>query len=672
MTVWYHLTTIFGWCLKAPRRKIFLPIAGLAVLAVAFITTQYFALPAFAAPNVTKTIGFQGRLLNAAGVPVPNGSYNIQFKLYEGGTGDSKNNTNGQLKWTETYINDGNPNGGVPVENGYFSVDLGSKTPFGNLVDWDTDTIWLSLNVAGKSVTCSDFGDTETDCEDDGEMLPMKRITATPYAINAGAVNGKTANDLIQLGQGVQNDTTDLSSLFINKLGNGNLIQLQNASTDVFTVDKNGDIELGSGNHVVNIQGSDDDTIGGSLGLSAGNGGNGDGADGGVLTLQGGDAGGLLGNGGNVVISGGKGAGDGADGLVIINTPTYQTADEQTCDEDCAVTQASIDNNGAILLGADQPNLTFTFNDPKNKTAGRVIYVTATGTSDKFTLEINGGVGAQNNITMRPNMTATLFWNGSDWTTSSLSAGGELPIQSSEHQNIQIGNGEADTNTTLLTLDKNGSAPLITDDSLLGSMYYDTELGKVQCYEAEGWGDCGSAPDTFVSLNPEYTNAVKQGKGTGEFSSDICSTDLGLNDGSDDQPEVCSDNETYNFYHWTSDETTTQTRSVYVTYDLPGTFKEFVDGSTSLLARTDSSDATVNYQFYKKTESGLVACGEQTIASTGSQTSWLKSTPENEDGADPADCEFEAGDSVVIRVSFLSKNDANAYASTLKFAFSNK
>ena len=668
MTVWYHLTTIFRRCLLTFRRQFVLLFAGLLLASVAIITTLSLTLPAFAVQNVTKTLGFQGRLLNSAGVAVPDGNYNVQFKLYEGGTGTDPGNPNGQHKWTETYINDGS-SGGVAVKNGFLAIDLGSRTPFGTNIDWDNDTIWLSVNVAG-SAACSDF-DT---CDPDGEMTPMKRITATPYAINSGAVNGKTANDLVQLGQGVQSDTSGLSSLFINKTGNGNLIQLQNAATDVFTVNNSGDIEFGgNADHAISLQGSPEDTVGRSLGISAGNGGAGAGSNGGTLSLQGGNAGGTNGNGGDVVISGGSGTGTGSDGLVIISTPAYKTAEQQSCDTNCAVTQSSIDKNGAVLLSAGAAGITFNFGDPTNTTTGRVIYVTAASISERFNLAINGGVGAQNIIKMKPNMTATLFWNGTDWTTSSLSTGADLPLQTSEHNNIQIGNGTADTETTLLTLDKSTSAPAITDQSLLGSMYYDTTLGKVQCYEAEGWGDCGSSPDTFVSLTPEYSGAVKQGSTLGTFESGFCSTDLGINDGTNSQPEICSDSakETFNYYHWSSTQATDQTKNLFVTYDLPSTFKEFVEGSTSLLGRTDSANATVGYQIFKKNSTGLTPCFSTPITvSTGSQTNWIKGVAENTD--DPANCGFEAGDSIVIKVSFKSKNDANAYASTLKFAFTNK
>ncbi len=670
MTVWYHLTTIFRRSIFMYRHRTFLPFVGLLLLFVAIITTSLGAIPALAAPNVTKTIGFQGRLLNAAGVPVPDGYYNVQFKLYEGGTGTEAGNPGGTLKWTETHINDGQADGGVQVKNGFLAVDLGAVTPFGTSVNWDADTIWLSVNVAGNTVACSDFGGTG--CVADGEMLPMKRITATPYAINSGAVNGKTADDLVQLGQGVQTDAgIDTTSIFINKTGSGDIIKLQDSTVDVFTIKKTGAIEFGSStDQTISVREAADDTEGSSLSIAAGIGGGGTGADGGTLSLQGGNAGGVNGNGGDVIISGGSATGTGSDGLVIISTPAYKTAVEQSCNSNCTVNQDNIDNNGAVILNAETADLTFTLNDPTRTTAGRVIYATAAGTSEIFTLSMNGGTGTQNTVTMKPNMTATLFWNGSDWTTSSLSSGEEAPIQRGGSDNVQVGNGADDTQTTLMTLDKSSEAPEILDQSLVGSMYYDTTLGKVQCYEAEGWGDCGSSPDTFVSVSPEYANSVTQGSGIGQLTSGICSSDLGIYDGSNSQLEICSQDETYNFYHWTSDQATTQEKSIFITHELPANFKEFVSDSAQLLARTDSADATVDYQIYKKGASGLTACGTAVVASTGAQTGWQSGYATGT--ADPADCGFEAGESIVIKITMESKDDAHAYVSTLKFAYSNK
>src|SRR5690606_4313645 len=76
---------------------------------------------------------------------------------------------------------------------------------------------------------------------------------------------------------------------------------------------------------------------------------------------------------------------------------------------------------------------------------------------------------------------------------------------------------------TLFTLDRS-SAPPVEDgnDIYLGSMYYDTTVGRIQCYEAAGWGSCGSAPDNIITLTPEYSGAVLNGTGIGTMTADFC------------------------------------------------------------------------------------------------------------------------------------------------------
>lgn len=1030
MTVWCHLPTIFN-------QRYALRSAGLLTLCVALITTLFFTSVLHAAPGINKTLSFQGRLLRSNGGVVPDGHYNIQFKIYQDGAGTTAGNTGGTLKWTETYVNNNGDNG-VEVKNGYFSANLGSVNPFGTSVDWDQDTLFLSMNVAGSAAGCTSFNTAP--CAADGEMLPMKRITATPYALNAGQLGGKTASNFVQLGQGVQEDaSSNSSSIFINKTASGNLVQLQNAATDIFTVNNTGDLTLGSNSDkTISIATAADDATGNNLSIKAGNGGNGTGANGGDLILQGGNAGGTDGNGGvvvinsghgtgsgssgtiyigssndagiqigstnlasgtqtivvgtnansgstsnvvvgstgtagggtttiqakdavtiktdgttratfsdstntvyfgngvssstpndftlqgtdssaaaiaggsltiqggnattgntnggNVTISGGTGSGTGANGLVVLGTPTFSTvANDANCytsgavvATSCTIAASTVNTASAVLVGFSTGGQAATLPDPTITTAGRIIYVMAAGSSQDFTLRANvgGGAGVEQAITMRKNTTATLIWNGSDWTAAGSSstttlqdtydntpqdAGGAelvlrnststdgltirdssddpingtlLEIQSSSaakvfsvnsnvteyatnagaetagsssgtfpdetwgaagtssitrhttagnyiasgkasaridssatlsgaynmlstalapsasynvsmsvrldsssdpltdlgvfyapdgatpsvtctsnvtittdawkkvtcsfqtpssginssnliavgqagsgtHRyyidnlsvtktdnaapNVQVGGGTNGGPATLFTLDKSAAAPTAsTSEALLGSMYYDTDLGKVQCYEAEGWGTCGASPDTFVTISPQYTNAVMNGTDIGTISSDLCSDTLNINDGSSSQPTICGTNETYNFYKWTSAESTNQTRSIFVTYQLPATFKEFVAGSTSLMGRTDSSNSSVTYQVYRDNGDGLTSCGSAVSTSTGSQSTWQKATAAG--GADPSACDFEAGDSIMFRINLTAKSDANAYVSNLGFTFSN-
>ncbi|HTH72633.1 MAG TPA: hypothetical protein VL737_04705 [Candidatus Pristimantibacillus sp.] len=256
-----------------------------------------------------------------------------------------------------------------------------------------------------------------------------------------------------------------------------------------------------------------------------------------------------------------------------------------------------------------------------------------------------------------------------------------MTIASNAVPNIQVGGGVNGGPTTLFTLDRSASAPIAANnDALLGSMYYDTSLGKLQCYEADGWGACGSSPDVIVTLSPEFTNAVLHGPsggtvGVGTMTSDICSDALNINDGSSSQPTICGTNETFNFYKWTSPQPTSQTYGIYVTYQLPTTFKSFASGSTSLMGRTDNGSsggtATVVYKVYRNNSaSGLSQCGSTVSVSTGTVSSWQIGQASG--AADPSTCSFGPGDSIVFEIDMTASKDANAYVGNLGFTFSNK
>lgn len=669
MIVWSHPST-------GLIRRYAVKIAVIFTLFVALITTLFISISINAAPGINQTIGFQGRLLDSNGNVVPDGFYNVQFKIYQDGTGSTAGDDDGgTLKWTETYVNNNNSSG-VEVKNGYLSVNLGSKTAFGSSIDWNQDTLWLSLNVAGKDPACTTFGTSP--CVADGEMLPMKRLTASPYAINSSMLNGKNSSDFVQLGQGSQTDDSDNSSILIDKTGNGNLIQLKNNSTDVFGVANSGDIVFGSNdNHSVSVADSPADTAGMNLILAAGSGGSGDGADGGGVIISGGNGGGTDSNGGNITLAGGTGTGTGANGLIIMGTPTFSTVvDDANCytsgatvASSCTISSSSINNSAAVIVGFSAVGQTATLPDPTLTTAGRVVYIMAANGSENFTLSMNGG-GAGNELIMKADSATALIWNGSDWLVTGMSSSSLLGTSgTNDTPVVQVGSGDDDGSLTLLTVDKADEAPSVVDSSaMLGSIYYDTTLGALQCYESTGWGDCTSRPDSFVALNPEYSGAVQNGSNLGTMTSDICSDTLDINDDTHGT-EVCGTDETYNFYNWTSSETGAQTRSIYVTYKLPSNFTEFVSESTYLMARTDSSDAVVTYQIYKNNgSSGLSPCGSVVSASTGVKTAWSQANATGT--SDPSACGFEAGDSVVVQINFTSSNDANAYASTLGFAFS--
>lgn len=277
--------------------------------------------PIFAASGINEQINFQGRLYNNQGAVVNDGYYNIQFKIYRDGNGQSVGNTTGSpagaLLWTENHLNVAS--NGVVVRNGYFSVQLGSITTFGGSVDWSQDTLWLSINIGNTNTTCSSF----SLCSPDGEMTPMKRLSSSPYALNAGRLGGLTSNQFLQVATGTaQTDTTTNTSIFLNKTSTGNFLDFQNAGASTFSITNTGNILFGAGSDkTISVSNSPANTAGRAITLTAGAAGTGATAlSGGNLSLSAGSGGGTNGVGGNIAINAGAGSGTGAAGNISIGT----------------------------------------------------------------------------------------------------------------------------------------------------------------------------------------------------------------------------------------------------------------------------------------------------------------------------------------------------------------
>ena len=213
---------------KLPQRLLNVRvITGVIALVLLFgsIFLWHFR-PANAAAGINETINYQARLLTASGATVPDGTYNIEFKIYQDGDGVLGGGDE-TLKWTETRTGSNK----VVVKNGYFSVYLGSVTPFANNIDWNQNTLWLSVNIGGTGTPSYD-----------GEMSPFTRFSSTPYALNSKYLSGLSSSQFLQLAQGIQSDSsTSNASLAINKTGStANIVQIQKGGSDVFLMDNNG------------------------------------------------------------------------------------------------------------------------------------------------------------------------------------------------------------------------------------------------------------------------------------------------------------------------------------------------------------------------------------------------------------------------------------------------
>jgi parallel beta-helix repeat protein len=146
-------------------------ISLLAVIAVLALTIWLPLHSTGVASAATPTLNFQARLESNTGAIAPDGDYNVEFNLYQGGTSAG----GGTLKWTETYKEDGGPDNRVRVSNGYLTVNLGSLTSFPGTINWDDD-LFLGMNIGGTTTGTPSW---------DGEMSPYLKLTSVPYAFQA-------------------------------------------------------------------------------------------------------------------------------------------------------------------------------------------------------------------------------------------------------------------------------------------------------------------------------------------------------------------------------------------------------------------------------------------------------------------------------------------------------
>jgi hypothetical protein len=82
--------------------------------------------------QIPRTLSYQGVLSDTSGVPKPDGSYALTFRLYETSSG-------GSAIWTETKT--------LNTKRGLFYTILADQTPFGSSVMFDKP-YWLSIQVA--------------------------------------------------------------------------------------------------------------------------------------------------------------------------------------------------------------------------------------------------------------------------------------------------------------------------------------------------------------------------------------------------------------------------------------------------------------------------------------------------------------------------------------------
>ncbi|MDI6792949.1 MAG: hypothetical protein QME81_08805, partial [bacterium] len=126
---------------------------------VSMVAVVWLLLGVSLAQAMPNLMNYQGRLTDAGGAAVSDGSYTIVFRICDA-------ETSGNKLWEESQT--------VTIKDGLFYVVLGKTTPIDLSFDKD---YWFALKVG-----------------DDSEMTPRQRMTSAGYAFTAGSLGGGVVN----------------------------------------------------------------------------------------------------------------------------------------------------------------------------------------------------------------------------------------------------------------------------------------------------------------------------------------------------------------------------------------------------------------------------------------------------------------------------------------------
>lgn len=143
-----------------------------------------------AAQTVPYKVNFQGRLTNGAGNVMPDGLYNIKFRIWNAASA-------GTNTWTETRETTNR----IQVTNGLFSVQLGDVTALSPSL-FNSQPMYFEVELpTPATATCSTAGCAVFDGSE--VMTPRQPFGASAYAMNADTVDGIDGSSLVQLSPGV-------------------------------------------------------------------------------------------------------------------------------------------------------------------------------------------------------------------------------------------------------------------------------------------------------------------------------------------------------------------------------------------------------------------------------------------------------------------------------------
>ncbi|MFZ2681735.1 MAG: hypothetical protein WAZ14_01420 [Patescibacteria group bacterium] len=216
-------------------------LVGICVLQGLSAVTPVSPVLAASAPNI---LNYQGRVLNANGIPVTDTSLTMIFEFYTSLAG-------GTCVWSNSSATCASATGkAVTLTDGLFTQSLGDTTDsfaaIGDDIFGDNAALFLQVTIAGEVLT------------------PRKQMVAAPYALNSETLDGlnadtdgatssaivalSSAGNVIFTGDST-GATVDAGVAYINPAAAGaneTLLGIGDNGTERFRIDKEGDVFIKS------------------------------------------------------------------------------------------------------------------------------------------------------------------------------------------------------------------------------------------------------------------------------------------------------------------------------------------------------------------------------------------------------------------------------------------
>lgn len=505
-----------------------------------------------AATGINHQINFQGKLTNPDGTNVTDGNYSIVFSIYSVASG-------GSAIWTETQT--------VAVSNGIFQVNLGSVTALPGSIDFNTDNIYLGVKVGS-----------------DAEMTPRVQFTAVPQAFNAEKLGGLDKTGFVQNGTSAQ--TASFNVTGTGQIGTSLTVPtLQSAAATGLTITGNAASTWSTTAGALTLQGFGGVTLNtpatgtastnsSAISILTGNA-TGTTSNSGSITIDTGTATGTTGTisigtanssglsiskvGATTTVNGnltvGASAGSGTtfinNGATIDASLAVPDSTTNTTIGNGLAASATVDKYTAFIVTQTTAGRTLTLPSPTVTTAGRVAYVTSSGSStSSFSLY---------GVTLAANTSHEYVWSGAAWISSGLTAeadtlatvtargattstassftggltasGANIGINTSSNFNTNIGDGStagsvtignAGTNTNTVTIaagSTNGialNATQVTTNQATAALF-NTTATTVNAFGAATAINLGGSAASVLTLG-NATSGTVQGTTNGAFT----------------------------------------------------------------------------------------------------------------------------------------------------------